>query len=81
MNIRLKAGLEVLGFVVSAVAVAVLANLTLEYLKNLYGSEQVVQGIYTFIAIGGMVFLLKLMYDIRVAQLGYRNKLDEMTKK
>jgi hypothetical protein len=81
MNIRLKAGLEIVGFVVSALFIGAVMRLTLDYLSGIYGSEQVVQGLCTVVAVGFMALLLKTMYDIRVAQLGYENKLKEMIKK
>lgn len=81
MNIRLKAGLEVAGFVVSALFLGAVMRLTLDYLSSIYSERQVVEGICTVIAVSFMVLLLKTMYDIRVAQLGYERKLTEMVKK
>jgi ABC-type uncharacterized transport system permease subunit len=81
MNIRLKAGLEIVGFVASALFLGAVMRLVLDYLSGIYGSDQVVQGICTVIAVGFMVLLLKTMYDIRVAQLTYERKLTEMTNK
>jgi hypothetical protein len=81
MNIRLKAGLEIAGFVALALFGGAVMRLTLDYLSGIYGSEQVVQGICTVIAVGFTTLLLKTMYDIRVAQLGYERKLNEMVKK
>ena len=81
MNLRLKAGLEIAGFVASALAIGAVTSLGLEYLKNIFGEKQVVDGIITVICLSGAVFMLKLMYDIRVAQLSYQSKLKEMVKK
>jgi ABC-type uncharacterized transport system permease subunit len=81
MNIKVKAGLEVVGFLASAVFVSVVLRLTLDYLSGVYGTDQVVKGLCTVLAVGCMTFLLKLMYDIRVAQLAYRDKLNEMVNK
>jgi len=81
MNIRLKAGLEVAGFGVSVVAIAILARLALDYLSNLYGSETVIKGLIFSLTVGGMITLIGIIYDIRVAQLKYKNKLLEMTQK
>jgi uncharacterized PurR-regulated membrane protein YhhQ (DUF165 family) len=81
MNIRLKAGLEIVGFVASALFIGAVMRLALDYLSGIYGSDQVVQGLCTVVAVGFMALLLKTMYDIRVAQLGYENKLKEMIKK
>jgi hypothetical protein len=81
MNIRLKAALEVVGFVATATIMGAVASLTLEYLKIIFGEREVVNGVVTVICVGGAAFMLKLMYDIRVAQLGYERKLKEMVKK
>ena len=81
MNIRLKAGLEIVGFITSALFLGAVMRLVLDYLSGIYGSDQVVQGICTVIAVGFMALLLKTMYDIRVAQLAYERKLTEMTNK
>ena len=81
MNVKLKAGLEIAGFVVSALAIGALMRLTLNYLSNIYSERQVVEGICTVIAVSFMALLLKTMYDIRVAQLGYIKKLQETVKK
>lgn len=81
MNIRLKAGLEVAGFIVSALAISVLIRLTLDYLSGIYGSDQVVQGICTLLGAVFIALTVKFMYDIRVSQLEYQRKLNDMVKK
>ena len=81
MNIRLKAGLEIAGFVTSALFLGAAMRLTLDYLSSIYSERQVAEGICTVIAVSFMALLLKTMYDIRVAQLGYERKLTEMVKK
>ena len=81
MNIQLKAGLEVVGFVASALIIGSLTSLTLNYLKTIFGEQPVINGVVTVICVGGAAFMLKLMYDIRVAQLSYKKKLNEMVKK
>jgi hypothetical protein len=81
MNVKLKAGLEIAGFVVSALAIGALVRLTSEYLTSIYSERQVVEGISIVIAVSFMALLLKTMYDIRVAQLSYIKKLEETVKK
>jgi hypothetical protein len=81
MNIRLKAGLEVAGFVVVATLVGATARLGLDYLAGVCGEQAVVQGICTIAVFGVLYFVLGLLYDIRVSQLKYKEKLVEMTKK
>jgi len=81
MNIRLKAGLEVAGFIVSALVISVLIRLTLDYFSGIYGREQVVQGICTLLGITFMALAVKFMYDIRVSQLEYQRKLNDMVNK
>jgi hypothetical protein len=81
MNIKVKAGLEIAGFVASALFLGAVMRLTLDYLSTIYSERQVVEGICTVIAVSFMALLLKTMYDIRVAQLAYERKLIEMTNK
>jgi hypothetical protein len=81
MNIKLKATLEIAGFVASALVIGVMMRLTLDYLSGIYGERQVVEAIVTLACVGLVAFMLKIMYDIRVAQLGYASKLKEMVKK
>ena len=81
MNIKVKAGLDVVYFVVGCMFIGGVARLGRDYLENLYGGEQVFNGI---IFAGMTVFLIsmaKLMYDVRLNQLKYKNKLNEMIKK
>jgi hypothetical protein len=81
MNIRLKAGLEVAGIVVSALLVGSLMRLALDYFSGIYGEERVVQGIVVLVVVSFSAFMLKLMYDIRVAQLAYHTKLNNIVNK
>ena len=81
MNIKLKAGLEVAGFIVGASTVAILARLGLDYLESIYGTKAVVNGGVVCLIAGAMYFIVSILYDIRVAQLKYKQKLEEMVKK
>jgi uncharacterized membrane protein YuzA (DUF378 family) len=81
MNIKLKAGLEVAGLIVSAIVIGVVGRLGLNYLAGVYGTGQVVNGIIFAGISCTTIFMLKILYDIRVGQLEYRNKLNEMVKK
>jgi uncharacterized membrane protein YuzA (DUF378 family) len=81
MNIRLKAALEVVSFILSAIMIGVVGRLGLDYLAGLYGNEQVFNGIVFAGITVGTIILLKLMYDVRLAQLNYERKLKEIIKK
>jgi hypothetical protein len=81
MNIRLKAGLEITGFILSAMLIGALTKLSLGYLSGIYSERQVVEGICTVIGASFMGLLIKTLYDIRVAQLSYELKIKEMTTK
>ena len=81
MNIKVKAGLEVAGFVVLATIVGGLIQIGLEYINTAYTKEQILNGVaFAFTATAAYV-AVSLLYDIRVARLQYRAKLEEMTKK
>lgn len=81
MNIRLKAGLEVAGFIVSAMAIGSLTQLGLNYLSDVYGTKAVANGII-FVSMSTAAYVaVSLLYDIRVAQLNYKQKLTEIVNK
>jgi hypothetical protein len=81
MNIKVKAALEVVGFFVGASTVAILTRLGLDYLESIYGTKAVVNGGVVCLIAGAMYFIGSILYDIRVAQLKYKEKLNEMVKK
>ena len=81
MNIKVKAGLEVAGFVASAIGVAILIRFGLDYLETTYTKEQILNGLAFVFISAAAYFIITLLYDIRVAKLEYRAKLEEMTKK
>jgi hypothetical protein len=81
MNIKVKAALEVAGGVVAMVAIAAGVRTILNDLAAVYGPEQVVNGIiFTVVGVTAYV-MVGLLYDIRVSQLKYKQKLEEMVKK
>ena len=81
MNIKVKAGLEVTGFIASAIIIGGLTRFGLNYLSNIYGSEQVVNALACMF-VGTVAYVaVSLLYDIRVSQLKYKAKLTEMVKK
>jgi hypothetical protein len=80
MNIKLKAGLEVAGGVVAMVVIAVGVKAILEALTEAYGFGAVLNGI-AFSAVSAATYVAaSLLYDMRVAQLKYKAKLEEITK-
>ena len=81
MNIKVKAALEVAGGLVATVAIATGLRAILELLSAQYGAETVVNGII-FVAMSTAAYVMVgLLYDIRVSQLKYKQKLEEMVKK
>jgi hypothetical protein len=80
MNIKLKAALEVAGGLVAIVAISAGARTILELLSNKYGSDTVVNGIIFVLMSTTAYLLVGLLYDMRVSQLEYKNKLNEMVK-
>jgi hypothetical protein len=81
MNIKVKAALEVVGLTVGVIVVAILTRLGLDYLESLYGTKAVMNGGVVCLIAGAMYFIGGIIYDIRVAQLKYKEKLEEMVKK
>lgn len=78
MNIKLKAGLEVAGLVVAAVAVASLVRYILATLTEAYGIEAVLNAMaFGFVSVAAYV-CVSLLYDMRVTQIAYKQKLTEM---
>ena len=81
MNIKVKAGLEVVGFFVVAGVTTIATRLGLDYLDSVYGTKAVIDaGVFALLA-GAMYFIGSTIYDIRIAQYRYKAKLEEMTKK
>lgn len=81
MNIKLKAALEVTGFIASAMVLGAVARLVLNYLSDIYGTEQIINCV-AFVLLGTAAYVaISLSYDIRVSQLKYKEKLNEMVKK
>lgn len=81
MNIKVKARLEVTGFILGTIIVVAGVRSILLTLTETYGIEAVLNGMaFGFMSIASYV-AVSLLYDIRVAKLQYRAKLEEMTKK
>lgn len=81
MNIKVRAAVEVTAGIAGMIVVALGVRTILELLANSYGTDAVLNGI----AFGGVsiaaYIAVSLLYDMRVARLQYRAKLEEMTKK
>ena len=81
MNIKLKAGLQVVGFFVVVGTIAVATRLGLDYIESAYGTKAAIDaGVFAMLA-GAMYFIGGIIYDIRLSQLRYKEKLEETTKK
>ena len=81
MNIKVKAALEVAGFFAGVLVVSGLTKLGLDYLESVYGAKAIANGAIFCLLAGAIYFIGGILYDIRVAQLRYKEKLEEMTKK
>ena len=81
MNIKVKAALEVAVGIAGMIVVATGVRTILELAKNAYGIDAVLNGV-AFGALSVAVYVaVSLLYDIRVNQLKYKQKLEEITKK
>ena len=81
MNIKLKAGLQVVGFFVIAIVFGLVTRLGLDYFSNIYGERAVVNSIIITCFVAFFYFVGGILYDIRLAQLQYKEKLNEMVNK
>lgn len=78
MNIKVRAGLEVLGIVVVASVVIAGVRSILTYLTNTYGIEAIFTAAQFCLLAGAIYFIGGIMYDMRVTKLKYQAKLKEM---
>jgi len=81
MNIKVKAGLEVAGGLIAMVAIATGVRTILHDLATVYGPETVVNSILFVVMSTAAYVMVGLLYDIRVSQLEYKQKLEEIAKK
>mgnify|MGYP003346199692 CR=1 FL=1 len=81
MNIKLKAGLQTAGFVASTIGIVILTCLAMDYLESKFGIEAVKQGAVLFMIVGAIGVMVSVVYDIRLHQLKYKQKLEEFTRK
>ena len=81
MNIKVKAGLEVATGIAGIIVVVTGVRAILNAAVDAYGTGAVLNGI-AFGAVSVAAYVaVSLLYDIRVNQLKYKEKLQEMTKK
>ena len=81
MNIKLKAAAEVAGLIAVVVAAAAGTNYVLNQAAAAYGEKAVVEAA-TYMLVGTAAYVIVgLLYDMRVARLQYKAKLNEMVKK
>lgn len=81
MNIKLKAALEVTAGLIGLVIVVAGIRFLLDAAVNAYGFQAVLNGIAFGVVSVAAYVSASLLYDIRVNQLKYKEKLQEMTKK
>ena len=81
MNIKAKAAVEVAVGIAGIVVVVAGVRAILTSLTNMYGIEAVLNGLaFGAVSVASYV-AVSLLYDMRVAKLQYKAKLEEMTKK
>jgi len=78
MNLKVRAGLEVVGMVVVASLVVAGVQSILTYLTNTYGIETMLTAAQFCMMAAAMYFIGGIMYDMRVTKLKYQAKLKEM---
>ena len=81
MSIKVRAALEVVGFIVGMIVVIAGVQAIANYIVDTYGIKTALNAAgFCFMSVAAYVSV-SLLYDIRVAKLQYRAKLEEMTKK
>ena len=81
MNIKVKATLEIALGITGMVVIIAGVRAILTTLTDIYGIDTVLNGM-AFCAVSTAAYIaVSLLYDIRVAQLKYKETLQEMTKK
>lgn len=81
MNIKVKAGLEVAGVIAGMIVVVAGVRAIANYIVDTYGVETALNAAqFCFMSVAAYV-AVSLLYDMRVARLQYKAKLEEMTKK
>ncbi len=81
MNIKLRAASEVAVGIAGMVIVVAGVRAILNAVVDAYGIQAVLNGL-SFGAVSVLAYTMaSLLYDMRVARLQYKEKLQEMTKK
>ena len=81
MNIKLKAALDVAGIISLTILVIAGVQAITKYIITTYGADNAINAAaFCFASVAAYV-AASLLYDVRVAQLRYKEKLTEMTKK
>jgi hypothetical protein len=81
MNIKVKAGLDVIAAIIGFMFIGFTVRQVLEFLSATYGTQNTINGILTVCVIAGLSFTALMLYKIRVSELEYRAKLKEMVNK
>lgn len=81
MNIKLKAAVQVTAFIILASAAAAAVRYLLNAAAAAYGEQAVIDGIIFATLSTAVYVMVGLLYDIRVTQLQYKQKLQAMVDK
>ena len=81
MNIKLKAGIDVVATIAGFMFVGFTVRQILQSLSDAYGADAVANGAIFLIGLFGIGFTTVMLYKIRLNDLQYRAKLNEMVKK
>ena len=81
MNIKLRAAVEVAGIILVLGALIAGIQAMLRAATAAYGADQVFNGIIFALMAAAAYVCVGLLYDLRVARLQYRAKLNEMAQK
>lgn len=81
MNIKVKAGLDIAVTIIGFMFVGATVRIVLEFFSEKYGTANTINGLI-FIGMSTLfVFLITMLYKIRLGELQYKAKLNEMVKK
>jgi len=77
MNLKLKAALQITAVLIGLITIQIGAQLGLQYLSGIYGSDAVVNGVVQTLMGAALLFCIWNLWKIRVGQLESQQEFDK----